>query len=71
MNFLHSSYCGAVFCICAKHSVGNIGIYSLLLRRAYIHVHIYMQILGGDRDRTADPNLSKGYPRQNGAMLST
>ena len=36
VNFLHSSYCGAMFWICAENSIDNTEMFLLLLSSAYI-----------------------------------
>jgi len=66
VNFLHSSWYGATFWICADHSVDDTGMFSLLLSRikassasrptppaSRLGLHKKM---GGDAAKTADPN---------------
>jgi len=69
LNFLHSSWYGAIFWICAGNSVGNTEMFSLLLSSACI-VKVFsashttpparkMEVhtkWGGETAGTADPN---------------
>jgi len=71
-----------MFWICAENSVDNIGMFLLLLSRAYTESRPFLLLtpparrlgvhkkLGGDTARTADPSWPKGCPTPFDVMLN-
>ena len=72
-SFLHGSWYGTMFWVCAENSVDNTGMFSLLLSSAYTESRPFLlptppasrlgvhKELGGDTAGTADPNCPKGH----------
>lgn len=41
VNFLHSSFCGAVVCICAQNSLHNTGAFSLIAQQCLHSIKLF------------------------------